>query len=97
MYLRYKEHFTFHLQYKHSGAFTNRKYEELSYPKNPKMCDPFLVTLLKMRPHYSQSRRENPTPSSGTSPLVSCKEVSPPPGLSPFISKPATYGYVMHF
>ena len=32
MYLRYKEHFTFHLQYKHSGAFANRKYEELSYP-----------------------------------------------------------------
>ena len=24
-------------------------------PKNPKMCDPILVTLLKMRPHYSQS------------------------------------------
>ena len=44
-------------------------------PKNPKMCDPILVTLLKMRPHYSQSSRENATPSSGTSPLTSYKEV----------------------
>ena len=47
-------------------------------PKNPKMCDPILVTLLKMRPHYSQSSRENVTPSSGTSSLASHKEVPPP-------------------
>ena len=33
-----------------------------------------------MRPHYSQSSRENATPSSDTSPLASYKEV-PPPGL----------------
>ena len=72
-----KEHFTFHLQYKHSGTFANRKYEELSYPKNQKMCDPILVTLLKMRPHYSQSSRENATPFSGTSPLASYREVHP--------------------
>ena len=72
-----EEHFTFHLQYKHSGTFANRKYEELSYPKNQKMCDPILVTLLKMRPHYSQSSRENATPSSGTFPLASYKEVPP--------------------
>ena len=52
---------------------------EFSYPKNPKMCDPILVTLLKMQPHYSQSSRENATPSSGTSPLASYKEVPPPP------------------
>ena len=38
--------------------FTNSKYEELSYPKNQKMCDPILVTLLKMRPHYGQYSRE---------------------------------------
>ena len=57
--------------------FANRKYEELSYPKNQKMCDPILVTLLKMRPHYSQSSRENATPSSGTSPLASYEEVPP--------------------
>ena len=51
---------------------------EFSHPKNPKMCDPILVTLLKMRPHSSQSSRENATPSSGTSPLASYKEVTPP-------------------
>ena len=75
-----EEHITFHLQYKHSGTFANRKYEELSYPKNQKMCDPILVTLLKMRAN-SQSSRENVTPSSGTSPLASYKEV--PPGGAP--------------
>ena len=35
-----------------------------SYSKNPKMCEPILVTLWKMQPHYSQSSRENATPSS---------------------------------
>ena len=43
------------------------------------MWDPILVTLLKMQPHYSQSSRENATPSSGTSPVASYKEVPPPP------------------
>ena len=43
------------------------------------MCDPILVTLLKMRPHFRQSSRENATPSSGTSPLASYKHVPPPP------------------
>ena len=32
----------------HSGTFANRKYEELPCPKNLKMCDPIVVTLLKM-------------------------------------------------
>ena len=72
-----EEHSTFQLQYKHSDTFANRKYEEPSYPKNQKMCDPFLVTVLKMRPHYSQSRRENATTTSGTSPLGPYKEVPP--------------------
>ena len=72
-----EEHLTFHLQYKHSGTFAIRKYEELSYPKNQKMCDLLLVTLLKMRPHYSQSSSENATPSSGTCPLASYKDVWP--------------------
>ena len=47
------------------------------------MCDPILVTLLKMPPHYSQSSRENATPSSGTSPVASYGEVPPPlpPGI----------------
>ena len=46
-----EEHFIFHLQYKYPDTFANRKYEQLSYPQNPKMCDPILVTLLKMQPH----------------------------------------------
>ena len=41
------------------------------------MCHPILGTLLKMRPHYSQSSRENATQSSDTSPLTSYKEVPP--------------------
>ena len=49
------------------------------YPKNPKMCDPILVMLLKTRPHYRQSSRENVTPLGGTSPLASYKEVPLPP------------------
>ena len=53
------------MQYKHSGTFANRRYEELSYPK---------------KAVNSQSSRENATPSSGTFPLASCKEVPPPPG-----------------
>ena len=60
-FLLKKEHFTFHLEYKHSGMFANRQYEELNYPKNPKMCDPILVAPLKMQPHYSQSNRKNAT------------------------------------
>ena len=38
-----------------------------------------------MRPHYSQSSHENSTPSSGTFPLASYKEVQPllPPGCLP--------------
>ena len=43
------------------------------------MYHPILLTLLKMRPHDSQSSRENATPSSGTSPVASYKEVPPPP------------------
>ena len=72
-----EEHLTFHLQYKHSGTFAIRKYEELSCPKNQKMCDLILVTLLKMRPHYSQSSRENAIPSSSTCLLASYKDVWP--------------------
>ena len=46
-----EEYFTFHLQYKHSGTFANRKYEEMSYPKNQK----------NVRTHSSNSI-ENATP-----------------------------------
>ena len=79
MFLLNEEHFTFHLQYKHSGTFANGKCEELSYHKNQKMCDPIQVTLLKMQHHYS---RENATQSSNTSPLASYNWSTPlPPGL----------------
>ena len=46
-----EKHFTFHLQYKRSGKFTNRKYEELSYPKKSE----------NVRSHSSNSI-ENATP-----------------------------------
>ena len=68
----------FSLQYKQSGTFANCKCEELSYPKDPKICDPILVTLSKIQPRYSQSGRKNATLSSGTSPLASYKEVPLP-------------------
>ena len=85
-------HFPFHLQYKHSGTFC--KYKELSYPQNQKMCDPILVTLLKLLPHYSQSSPENLTPSSGTFPLASYEEVPPPtPGGTGVI--PVSYRSVL--
>ena len=43
---------TFQLHYKHSGTFASCKCEELSYPKNPKMCDPIIVNpVVKMRPY----------------------------------------------
>ena len=42
------------------------------------MCDSILVSPLKMQPYYSQSGRENVTPSSGTSVLASYKKVSHP-------------------
>ena len=37
----------FTVQYKYPDTFANHKYEQLSYPKNPKMCDPILVTLFE--------------------------------------------------
>ena len=49
---------------------------------------PILLTLLKMRPHDSQSSRENATPSSGTSPVASYKEVPPPPPRVQYMPRP---------
>ena len=46
-----EEYFTFHLQYKHSGTFANRKFEQLSYPKK----------FENVLPHSSNSF-ENATP-----------------------------------
>ena len=66
-----KEHFTFHLQYKHSDTFANRKYDDLSYPKNQKMCDPFDKTLLKMRAQGTGNQPWKGDPSTGTSQIAS--------------------------
>ena len=44
--------------------------QEFSYTRNPENVRSLLVTLRKMQPHYSQSSRENATPSSGTSPVA---------------------------
>ena len=63
-----EENFTFHLQYKRSGTFSKRKYEELSY----------LQKSENVQPHSNDSI-ENATRSSGTSQLASYKEVPPPP------------------
>ena len=73
-----EEQFTFRLQYKYSGTFAKRKYEEPSNPKNPKMCGPIQVTLRKCDP-IIVNPVVNPA-FSGTSPLVSYKEVLPTPG-----------------
>ena len=50
----------------------------MSYPKKSENVRSILVTVLKMRPHSSQSSGENAAPSGGTSPLPSYKEVPPP-------------------
>ena len=53
-----------------------------SYSKNRKMCEPILVTLWKMQPHYSQSSRENATPSSVAYQPLTRKYPPPPTGIS---------------
>ena len=55
------------------------------------MCDPILVTLLKMRPHYSQSSHENAIPSSGTSPLA-FKKIPPRVSHTGMCPPPQNYG-----
>ena len=70
-----EEHFTIHLQYKLSGTFGNRKYEELSYPKKSENVRPHSSNSIEKPPHYSQSSRENAIPFIGTSQLASFKEV----------------------
>ena len=42
-------------------------------------CRVCAADLSQLLPHYSQSSRENATPSSGTSLLASYKDVPPPP------------------
>ena len=56
--------------------------QETSAPPPKKDPGTAPETLLKMRPNYSPSSRENATPSSGTSPLASYKEVPPSPEMT---------------
>ena len=45
--------------------FAKRKYEELTYSKNHKMCDPIIINpVVKMRPHPAASHKEVPPPPS---------------------------------
>ena len=60
------------------------------------MCGLILVTLQKRRPHYSQSSRENATPSSSTSPLASYKEVPLPLPPPPTGEKSTTQQVLTH-
>ena len=46
-------------------------------PNILKMCNPILITVLKMQPHYSQRSHENKTPSSDTSPSASSPSFPP--------------------
>ena len=43
------------------------KFQNFLIPKILKMCDPILIALLKMQPHYSQFVRENAILSIDTS------------------------------
>ena len=71
--------------------FANRKYEEPSYPKKTENVRPHssnsvenetpLLACEQALLFGRVSSRENATPSSGTPPLASYKEVPPPPPL----------------
>ena len=46
--------------------------------ENLPILNPYLPSKSEnLRPHYSHPSRENATPSNGTSPLASCKGVTP--------------------
>ena len=62
----------------------NRKFEGLPCPKKSGNVGPHSSnSIRKMLPHHSHSSCENATPSSGTFPLASYKEVPPPPDRTP--------------
>ena len=60
--------FTFHIQYKHSGKFANRKYGELSYPKKSEIVQP-----------HSSNAIENDTISTPPPPPPTPPPPPPPP------------------
>ena len=70
-----------HLQYNILVRLLTVNMKNCLNPKTPKMCDPIVVTLLKMRPHYSQSSRENATPIQRHIP-ISLLQGSTTPGES---------------
>lgn len=61
---------------------------QFSYPKNPKMLNSILKTLLKVQPRYSHSSCESATPCRGTSASASASyKQDPPPLLVDFTAK----------
>ena len=70
-----------------------RKYEKLSYPKKSENVRAHSSTFIENATHYSQSSRENATPSSGLFSLASYKEVPPPPrGFASWSRETAVFG-----
>ena len=75
-----EEHFTFHYSINILVRSLTVKMKNCLSPKNLKMCDPILATLLKVQPIIV-----NPVvklkcdPIQRHIPLASCKEVTPPP------------------
>ena len=51
-------------------------------PQRSENLRPHSSNSVEMRLHHNHPSRENATPSSGTSPLASCKGVLPPPGAN---------------
>ena len=69
-------------------------YEELSYSPKCENIQPHSSISIENAPRYSQCSLENATPSSGTSPLASCKEVPPRGQISPIFPL-STVNYIV--
>ena len=79
-----EEHVTFHLQYKRSGTFADRKYEELSYPQKSENVQPHSSNSIENAAPLSSFQAWKWDPIQWHIPisLYSYKEVTPhPPGL----------------
>ena len=63
------------------SIFISLQYPNFLTPKILKMCDPILVTLIKMQPHNSQFSREGETPFNDTPSFAYYQEVPPPRAL----------------
>ena len=62
----------------------NRYLLEFSFAKNPRMCDPILVILLKMQPNKVNPGVKIRPHAAGPFPLASYKEVPSTPLSGPF-------------